>query len=172
MQTSTKEVAGVPIEIEEVPENTTEQQNTFYSRWHLLVNSNVRGTDGDVDKANRIANILKDSIKCVFNDHAQNVFFSKVPGDKFESPTIESVKIKMAAEIGEDPRGGRIHVHCIIDVVHHTILQINVPEMRRDLRECIQQRDPDLPFPFMRLKWIPVNQAIEKYIGKAPVGLQ
>lgn len=171
MNVETQEVQGVPVEIEEVRETSEVDKKTMYSRWHLLVNSNVAADDErDLERINHIAAVLKDSIRCVFHEHAAEVFFSKVPGDKFEKPTVESVNIKMAAEIGEQQK--RVHVHVIIDVVHHTILQIDVKKMREDLHACISERDPSLPYPFMRLKWIPVNQAIEKYIGKAPVGLQ
>lgn len=166
LRSDTKDINGIPITVEEVKENTPAQQKTFYSRWHLLVNSNVRGDN--LGRSNDIAEILKSSVKCVFHEHATKVFKCKY--GKFEAPNIEDVKIKMAAEIGTDPKGKRVHVHVLIDVTHHDVLQIDVPEMRRDLKECMDQRDPDLPFPFIRLKWVPVNQALEKYIGKAPVG--
>jgi len=169
MSVQTKDVSGVPVEIKEVAQNTPTEQGTYYSRWHLLVNSNLRAAEGS-ERANQIADTLKDSVRCVFFEHAKEVFVCKVPGDKFEPPTIQKIEIKMAAEIGSDPRGQRVHVHVLIDVTHHTILSIDVPVMRQAIWDCIRERDPTMPYPFIRLKWIPVNKAIEKYIGKAPVG--
>lgn len=169
-----EDVSGVPVEIQEVRESTPQEKATMYSRWHLLVNSNVRGDENNIEESNRIAAILKDSVRCVFFEHATRIFVCKGTHngvlDKFESPIIEKVTIKMAAEIGEDPRGHRVHVHVLIDVTHHTILQIDVKQMRAAIWECIQQRDPNLPFPYIRLTWIPVNKGLEKYIGKKPVG--
>lgn len=175
MSVQTRDVSGVPVEIKEVAQNTPTEQGTYYSRWHLLVNSNVRAKEGSA-RAEQIANTLKDSVRCVFFEHAKEVFICKAKNretgiqDVFEPPTIEKVEIKMAAEIGSHPSGQRVHVHVLIDVTHHTILSIDVPAMRLAIRTCILERDPTLPFPFIRLTWIPVNKAIEKYIGKAPVG--
>ncbi len=175
MSIQTRDVSGIPVEIKEVAQNTPTEQGTYYSRWHLLVNSNLRAEAGS-ERANQIADTLKESVRCVFFDHAKEVFVCKARNretgkwDEFEKPTIEKVEVKMAAEIGSDPRGSRVHVHVLIDVTHHTILSIDVPIMRHYICECIKKLDPTMPCPFIRLKWIPVNKAIEKYIGKAPVG--
>lgn len=169
MNVTRQNVNNVPIQIEEVRQNTAEEQGTYYSKWHLLLNSNVaaRG-EGDVEKANRIADILKDSVRCVFYEHGAEVFKSLVPGDKFEKPTVESVKVEMAAEIGEKYK--RVHLHAVITVVHHTILQIDYRKARDALALCLYERDPNLPFPFIRFKQIPMTGvALEKYIGKHPV---
>jgi hypothetical protein len=166
---TTKRIQGVPIQIEEVKENTIEEKGTYYSQWHLLVNSNV-SANNDLEKANRIADVLKDSIRCVFYEHGEEIFKFKDPEgkDKFEKPTVESVNVKMAAEIGDIQH--RVHVHALITVVHHTILQIDYPKAMRAMADCIHERDPTLRFPFMRFKQIPMTGvALEKYIGKHPV---
>lgn len=169
MNVTTQSVNNVPIQITEVKENTEEQQGTMYSNWHILVNSNVAAkSEGDVPRANHVADVLKDSIRCVFYEHAAEVFYSEIPGHKFEKPYVESVKVEMAAEIGDKYK--RVHVHALVKVIHHTILKMDYKKARDALAVCINERDPTLPFPFIRFKWIPAfTQALEKYIGKHPV---
>jgi len=154
----------IPIEIEDIVVPTAPARKEYYSKWHLLVNSNAKAYD--VDTANRIADGLKQGVRCAFQDHAKEVFVIKKEGDSFDKEHIKKIEIKMAAEIGEKEH--RVHVHALILVTHYTILQIDRKRLLDVLLECVANI-PEVNGLFMRLKWIPADRPIENYIGKNPL---
>jgi hypothetical protein len=162
---------GIPLEIEDVKVDPTKgkekARKPHFSNWHLVVNSNKvpRGTDD----ANRIAQIMKDAIADTFRNHILEVFYVRPPAtEELNRETIEKIKIQQAAEVGHDPRGGRVHVHALIKVVHFTLLQIN----RKNLRSLIcgyMSQHGISDNCYIDLKWVPSEKPLELYLRKDPI---
>jgi hypothetical protein len=156
---------SIPIEIEDIttPSGYNEEIKTYYSQWHILVSSNVR--TNDLDTANEIADCLKNGFATAFRTRPAELFI--VSKGAWDSETIDSMKIQMAAEIGEDAKGGRVHIHALVNVTHHGNLKINGQAIQVILREhCQSQFIKNI---FVRVKWIPTSRPIEDYIGKNPL---
>lgn len=154
------------IDIEKNEESRSPDKPTFFSMWHVLVSSNVKTEDMDI--ANDIGEDLKQSIVFAFKEHAEDVFVVKRAGDEFDSDTVERIKISFAAEVGEDPKGGRVHVHSLIEVEHHTILQVNSKAAQEKIREYLQKNDNILG-AYINIKWVPTSKPLERYLGKNPL---
>jgi len=172
MNVQTQNVNGVPIQVEEVRQIDARDKGTMYSQWHVMFNSNVTADPNNMERTNHIAQILKDSLKCVFYEHADEVFYSYVDSRRedhiFHPPIVDNVEIKMAAELGEKLK--RIHVHANITVTHHTILRLDYNKAKEALKQCLRDRDLSLPNPYLTFKQIPMTGvALEKYIGKHPI---
>lgn len=162
-------MSGVPVDIQDITEQTAgakvqAERKTYYSMWHVLVSSNVK-TD-DLATANEIASCLKTGFASTFRDRPNDVFI--IRGGEWGSELIDSLKIQYAAEIGEDPRGGRVHLHALVTVVHHDNVRINGPALQVILREhCMDH--PFIKNIFVRVKWVPTSKPLEDYIGKNPL---
>lgn len=156
---------GIPFEAENITAPTGRTRKVMYSKWHLLLNSNVPGTE--LLRANQISDELKSALRCAFKDNAEKVFTVK-EGDKFDADTIISIKLQYAGEIGTHPMGGRVHVHAILSVEHYTILKIDYNAAHDIIYDCIQDPAAKRGFYF-RLWFIPSTQPLENYLGKDPL---
>lgn len=159
--------ARIPYEIVQVEKNK-DSRKTLFSTWHVVVNSNVKAET--LQTANDISDILKDSVVNAFKDRGSEVFVVKRPGDSFDSDAIEKIKISQAAEIGEDAKGGRVHVHAMVEVEHHTILQIDMPTASKIIKEYCESRSDIIMGVYVDIKWIPMSKKpLEHYLGKNPL---
>lgn len=154
------------IDVEKNEDSRSPEKPTFFSMWHVLVSSNVKTEDSGI--ANDIGEDLKQSIVYAFRDHGEEVFVVKRPGDEFDSDTVERIKISFAAEVGEDPKGGRVHVHSLVEVEHHTILQVNPKAAQEKIREYLQKND-NIMGAYINIKWVPTSKPLERYLGKNPL---
>lgn len=156
---------SIPVEVVDVEKNENDRK-TFFSQWHVLVSSNVKTYD--IGTANQIADDLKSAVRYAFESNGSQVFRVMREGDSFDSDSIEKIKISYAAEIGEDPKGGRVHIHAIIEVEHHTILQINIPVAVKIIKEQLKS-NPFILGAYVNIKWVPTSKPLEHYIGKNPL---
>lgn len=159
---------SVPVEIQDITEQAAvhrEPRKTFYSQWHVLVSSNVK-TD-DVDTANEIAACLKGGFVKAFKGRPTEVFKFR-NGGEWNAELIDSMKIQMAAEIGEKAQGGRVHIHALVTVVHHTNISIDGKAVQVILREYCMDHAL-IQNIFVRVKWVPTSRPLEDYIGKNPL---
>ncbi len=138
------------------------------SKWLILVNSNIKPSNAE--QANAIADGIKGALETVVRDKLGDVIVFNRPGDSWNTDSIKSVELQMAAEVGHSKKGGRVHLHAILDVWHWS----NVSLPSRLLREAL------IPLTcnpgsslfcgtkslFVRVKWIPSDKALEEYIEK------
>jgi hypothetical protein len=159
-------MADIPVTIEDITERTnTNEQKTYYSQFHVLVSSNVR--TNDLATANGVADCLKTGFAKAFRDRPTEVFRFQ-NGGSWTSDFIDGMNIKYAAEIGHDPKGGRVHIHALVNVTHHTNIQIDYKQIQIILRQYCMD-DPNIKNIFVRVKWIPTSKPLEDYIGKNPL---
>lgn len=159
----------IPYEISEIPKNNSDRK-TFFSIWHVIISSNVKTKD--LETAYDISQDLKQSFIHTFRDKSQEVFDVKRPGDQFDSHTVEKIKLRYAPEIGEDPKGGRVHLHALVEVEHHTILQVNRKKANELIRESLRE-NPWIVNPWVDIKWVPASyKNMEHYLGKNPLTRQ
>lgn len=155
------------ISFQVVDKKKTDGRKTFYSMWHVTVNSNCKGNDSAC--IDSVSEALKAAMIYTFKDRANESFRIDRPGDNFDSSTIDKIKISQAAEKGEDPKGGGIHVHAMVEVKHHTILQINRGRANELIRAALKD-NPYILNPYVNIAWVPVSKkALEDYIGKNPL---
>lgn len=157
------------VEVEKNPDAGTHVK-TFFSTWHVTVTSNVRAEGLSLGGANDIADTLKDGIKNCFRDHGSEAFRIMRAGDSWGHEAIERVKISTAAEIGKDARGGRVHVHSLVEVEHHTILQVDMPKSVELIKTYVESHNIFILGAHVDIKWIPMSQKpLEHYLGKNPL---
>lgn len=140
---------------------------TFYSIWHVLINSNCKSNNPAV--IDSCAQSLRGALVYTFDQHKEEAFRVDREGDVFSPETVETIRINYAAEKGEDPRGGATHVHAIVEVKHHTILQVDRKRCNELIREYLKD-NPNISNPYVNIKWVPASKtALENYIGKNPL---
>lgn len=138
------------------------------SKWLILVNSNIKPSNAE--QANAIADGIKGGLRRVIEDKLQNVIVFNRPGDSWNTDSIKSVELQMAAEVGHSAKGGRVHLHAILDVWHWSNISLPSRLLRDELRPLACNPKSDLfcgsKNLFVRVKWIPSDRALEEYIEK------
>lgn len=156
----------IKFSLKDVERNENDRK-TYFSMWHVLVSSNVKTENTQVRE--EIAESLKQAVVYAFKDNGESVFKVLKEGDSFDSVSIENVKISYAAEVGEDPKGGRVHLHTLVEVEHHTRLQINFGVCNKMIKDKCQELSPHILGAYVNIKWVPTSRPLEHYIGKNPL---
>lgn len=160
-----------PLYFEDINESANDKsmmRKTNYSKWHILINSNVAKANEEDDKA--IAVSMKRCVLDLFSNHQDEVFFIKKKArgtHEINNDTIGEIEVRSAAEIGSKKH--RIHLHTLVFVTHYTLLQLDIPNIRKLLDECFLRENPVIKNYFLRVKWIPVDKPIEDYLEKMPL---
>lgn len=161
-----------------------------YSDWLVTISSNVRGVKKNLAVESGIeilpetftepyADALMHIYNCAISKDKQDYIFKAHPQARQQpfkaSRDIVSIDSEVVSEIGTKAKGGRIHIHAILRVVHTTLLQIDAPRFREVLKECLAQFNksamgkglqPPIKNVYAHLKWIPSFRAAENYLAK------
>jgi len=157
----------IPFEECEVTGIKPPSQKIMYSRWHITLNSNQKGENLLED--NCLASDLKQALVTTFKKRGDEVYKFLIPGHSYTREYIKSVKLTYVAEVGGDPKGGRVHLHAILEVQHYTMIQIDTGKAREILRENLKDECVKEGFYF-RVQWVPASQPLENYLRKDPLG--
>jgi len=168
----------VPLEVERVTQQIQQQPpgapKIHYSKWHLIWSSNFRPKIGE--DVSELVNQMDTIFVKTMNGQPQNFVKFRIPGtkiykinpDEWNIDSIKKYKIKFVVEKGTDPRGGRIHIHCILWIVHNTYIQLDAKALRTLLCDTLTKLNPKVKGCFLKIKWVPSDSPLENYIGKSP----
>ena len=134
----------------------------FISAYLITINTNKRPQSmvlmehfnntfkGHLDELFETADHYKDGNLVVYNN------------DPDGHTKVESIDAKTRIEIGEDPRGGRIHSHTVLKIIHRTsIFKIDGKFIREWFRQKMGLN------VYINIKLIPANvEAAEIYVDK------
>lgn len=158
------------FETEEIKESGEKRKaasrKVYYSRWHITLNSNQRGETALETEC--LASDLKQALVKTFKTHGDEVYKFLLPGHSYTREFVKSVKLTYVAEKGSDPKGGRVHLHAILEVQHYSMIQMNTKRAREILRENISDECVKEGFYF-RVQWVPASQPLENYLRKDPL---
>jgi len=145
-------------------EDRSKKNNTHWSQWFILLNSN-KHHKLDLNHANQIAAEAKEGLSYVVKNFPRQIFMTK-NGDPINNETITKIRLRQAAEIG--PKFSRVHTHSDLAVIHKTILQLNVRELRRLLFEYFESIGSELAQSFfLNVKFVRnADAAIMLYMEK------
>jgi len=114
----------------EKSENSTKQ-----SMFLVTINPNI--IPSDQDDAQHWGSILEESVKEVFSkDNAERWIKFLDDGDMDD---VESIKGSYGVEIGKKARGGRLHLHMLIEVLHNSKIHLNLQNIREDLNAAMKE---------------------------------
>lgn len=138
------------------------------SKWLILVNSNIKPSNAE--QANAIADGIKGALQSVVEHELKDIIVFNRPGDAWNTDSIKSVELQMAAEVGHSKKGGRVHLHAILDVWHWSNVSLPSRLLREKLIPLTCNPKSGLycgsKSLFVRVKWIPSDRALEEYIEK------
>lgn len=137
-------------------------QRLSVSSFHVTISSNVKGEGMPGENVSRIHSALDYAGSWLFKDGLDRGFekaykviqgSGRGGGRNAGYPPLRSDIIKVewrttGREVGQRPKGGRVHIHAILKVWHYTKLQVNVRESQRYLNAMLtQDKDQDVQPP-------------------------
>lgn len=146
-----------------------EKENPIkYSAWFITVNSNQKPKD--IADARRMSMILKEAFIRMVSDDGNRIIKVLVPGHRPEPPFVRNIDLKIAGEVGHDPRGGRVHIHAFLEIQHQSKLRLNYKAINEILREKLCN-GPEGCFPniYVNIKLTRSTKTIEAYLRKDPI---
>jgi hypothetical protein len=141
-------------------------RKTYYSRWHITFSSNQRGENSLESQC--LGNDLRQALVKTFKRDGDKVYKFLLPGHSYTREFIKKVTITYVVEKGSDPKGGRVHIHAILEVQHYSMIQIDIKKARELLRENLTTECVSEGFYF-RVQWVPASQPLENYLRKDPL---
>lgn len=154
-----KKIKPPPVSFENIE---VSRKKTYYSQWHILVNSNVNTKDPLI--IDELSSCLKTGFEKAFTERAEDIFI--IQGGGWDSDTVDDMKIQYATEIGDNEN--RVHLHGLVQVNHHANVRIDGKMIQVILREYCMTSD-QIKNIFVRVKWVPTSRPLEDYIGKNPL---
>jgi len=172
-------MSGVRLEIERVVNQqlprTSLGRKEHYSKFHVMWSSNVRPVTSQ--EGMELVEEMDHVFNQVMNERPADFFkFSslgkkgtfKVDPEVWNSQNIRRYKIRFVIEKGSHPKGGRIHLHALVFVVHYTYLQIESSVLKELLCKRLEDQNSLVKGCYLKIQWVPATEALENYIGKSP----
>ncbi len=134
----------------------------YHSNYHIVVNSNRRAT-GPVS-ARELGAQLVESVEAVLGDGA---VLSSLIQWQDEPGVIQKAELQTGAEVGSNPRGGRVHVHVVLQLIHTKQMHLWY-RMARELIGAQTSARAHVPRPYVSFKLIARDPmwTLEQYIEK------
>lgn len=134
----------------------------YHSNYHIVVNSNRRAT-GPVS-ARELGAQLVDSVEAVLGDGA--VLATLIQWQD-EPGTVHKAELQTGAEVGSNPRGGRVHVHVVLQLIHTKQMHLWYRETRALIAAQTAAR-ANVPHPYVSFKLIARDPmwTLEQYLEK------
>lgn len=82
---------------------------------------------------------------------------------------IIKCKVKVESEIGDDPKGKRLHTHAMIQTEHRCNIRLDIGKIRQLIKMALPSWYPGNKYPYVQVKLLPSTdwlQKIEEYIDK------
>jgi hypothetical protein len=159
---TTKDASGQDYNI--VKNKKKKKNLTKYSSFHVTVSSNQK--PGTNEESHALAGQMRQLVGELYNDEDNlRGLIEFLDGNNYDSGLIDKIDTTFSVELGRDPRGGRIHSHAIMHIVHHSKIRLNVDFIRQYF---IQQMD--LTDVHINIDVIKTDRKLVDYIGKDSTG--
>lgn len=135
---------------------------TKHSDFLITINTNYRPKLTPDSKD--VGKVLSKAINKL-NTHENLTKIITLDGTDTYAASIKKIKAQFAVEIGQNPKGRRIHAHLILQVDHTSRIQINIPVLREVVDGLLD--DPRIKKPvYVNVKYTPSGRSVEDYIKK------
>lgn len=164
-------------------------QKLHYSNWFITLSSNIPAKEKNQDFIDKVGAMLKAALRCALMDPVHlygnppeqpgileiNTRFSHYSGDQqylTEGLIYKQPKLKTGPiEIGDKPRGRRIHIHGVLEVMHFTYLRINRKQFNIIIQHCMNEAKLKMKvdFPkrvYLHVNWVPSVKPFLNYLVK------
>lgn len=124
----TKDVSGSNYNI--VKGKKKAKDTTRYSSFHVTVSSNKKPSTNEESYA--LADNMREQVGSLFNEE-ENLrgLITFLDGSTYDDGKIQKIETTFSIELGRDPRGGRIHSHAVIHIIHHSKIRLNQAFIRQ-----------------------------------------
>ena len=108
------------------------------SQWILTLNTNVSPVDTSHEQ--RLRTVLKETFEEYVGELSEpySQYIDSVGG---KSKRITKTETDYATEVGENERGGRVHLHGVIELTHKGSIHINYPKSRQFFEKSLVGRE-------------------------------
>lgn len=130
-----------------------------YSNFLLTVNSNFRPSSRE--EALEMRDRLRTGMKALCTEQGMRSSIKFLNGGNYYDNILEPIDVEFAAELGEDPKGSRIHVHALMKLVHNDKVQLN-----REAIKSVVGSASGIPSLYVNAKWVPSERTVQDYIKK------
>ena len=151
-----------------IESTTNYSRRKRHSRYLITVNTNKRPGVNAI-YANLLAEALRDSAERFATDGIEQCIEFNMLGDTWSSLFIESVDFKYVVEVGRHPKGGRVHLHALLDIFHHSNLSLNKQKTRDFFKKVLSDplyTDLNIQNPYVNVQWKTTDDLIELYFEK------
>jgi ribosomal protein S16 len=133
-----------------------------HSGFFVTVNTNKKPrTQLELDS---ITQALREGIADLCSDDGfKQVIYFLIAGHTFEKHIV-NIKVEYAIEIGTSPRGGRIHAHLYIQVVHKSKIRLDKKKIEEILLKYL--RKYGINSLYINIRVIGKDKSIKDYIRK------
>lgn len=139
------------------------------SNYHITISTNVRPTTQH--QTDQLVEALAACSEHVFGTDAclaRIVHFNK-PGHYWDDKYVQSVDMKHAPEVGNNPQGGRVHTHIVLKIKHTSNITIthSVPIIRKLFFETGRLEPLGVKNLYIKIQLIRNEQeALQRYLDK------
>ena len=153
----------------------SEDRQKISSGFFVTINTNQSPTTKE--EAISMARELEEATKEIFenlDNYVDGELLTYNGDDKFfgtfDESDIEDINVHTAVELGENARGGRIHSHTLIQIIHWTNIQINCEWIKQKIAEML-----GLYNVYCNVKFVPgsrdsvllyIDKNVRKQVGK------
>lgn len=81
-------------------------------------------------------------------------------------PVLGAVVFKYAVEVGQKPKGGRVHAHSLLTVQHSTKLHVNTNKVKSHMISYFKDNDVKILNLYVNIRAAKTEEAMLRYITK------
>lgn len=138
-------MSGVPTVIEQVPEEqivAPQEQGSKISFSSFLITGSTNFRPSTNSEAQEAGDCLNNALAQVFVEERLQEFILDKGGRPWNGENIKFVHIEYSSELGEKPKGMRIHFHAAVKIEHMVRLFVARPILRDMIDDELQALGP------------------------------
>jgi hypothetical protein len=139
-----------------------------HSRYLITVNTNKRPST-NAEYAKTLARALSDAANKFGKEGIRTCILFNYSTDCWSSQFIKKVEFKYSIEVGHHPKGGRVHLHGLLDIFHYSNVQIDCSAVNRFFTNILVNDDLfglHLSSIYVNVKWKTTDDLLEMYLTK------
>lgn len=146
-----------------------DSENTKHSGFHITVSTNRKPASNEESHA--LGARLNKAIALSFEHTGLEQFIEFLIPDDTYKRNILKVSVKYAIELGKGVRGGRIHAHIMLKVIHNSRIRINIPAFKKVMLQNLNLEGdlPTITSIYVNIKIIRGDENLEEYLLKKEV---
>lgn len=145
------------------------EDNRRHSNYLITISTNVRPRDAAHQE--QLSNALDEVTHSVFDSDAnleRLIRFNK-PHHHYSDQYIQNIAVRSAAEVGTDPRGGRVHTHVNVRINHtsNITMKYSAPMIKQLFMDSGALQALGVKNLYIKIQLIAdIGEAIKKYLSK------